>query len=45
MNDHGTILVGVSIGPGLKILTRIWRSLRSTVQDLANERTAAFVEL
>ena len=36
---------GVSMGPGLMALTRIFLSLRSEVQDRANERTAAFVAL
>ena len=36
---------GVSIGPGLRALTRILRSFRSDVQVRANERTAALVAL
>jgi hypothetical protein len=35
--------VGVSIGPGLMALTRILRCFRSTVQERANDRIAAFV--
>jgi hypothetical protein len=37
--------IGVSIGPGLMAFTRILRSLRSEVQDLAKERTAALLAL
>ena len=36
---------GVSIGPGLTALTRMWRSLRSAVHERAKERTAALVAL
>src|SRR5271169_95098 len=36
---------GVLIGPGLIALTRIFRSLRSTVQVRANDRTAALLAL
>jgi hypothetical protein len=35
----------VLIGPGLTVLTRIWRACKSTVQVRANDRTAAFVAL
>src|SRR5271155_6021768 len=38
-------MMGVSIGPGLRQLTRILRSFRSVVQVRANERTAALVPL
>src|ERR1700733_9983668 len=37
--------IGVSIGPGLITLTRIFRSLSSNVQVRAKERMAAFVAL
>src|SRR5262249_41174048 len=36
---------GVLIGPGLTALTRILRSLSSTAQVRANDRTAALVAL
>ena len=36
---------GVSIGPGLRALTRILRPFRSAVQVRANDRTAALVAL
>src|SRR5258708_35714079 len=35
--------IGVAIGPGLNVLTRILRSFRSEVQLRAKDRTAAFV--
>ena len=38
-------MAGVSMGPGLTTLTRILRSLRSTVQLRAKERRAALVAL
>ena len=38
-------IAGVAMGPGLRVLTRILRALRSTVHVRANERTAAFVAL
>src|ERR1700722_2538331 len=36
-------MTGVSVGPGLITLERIWRSLRSQVQVRTRERRAAFV--
>jgi hypothetical protein len=38
-------IAGVSIGPGLIALTRIFRAFRSLVQERAKERTAALVAL
>ena len=37
--------IGVSVGPGLKLFTRIRRCFRSLVQLRANDRTAALVAL
>src|SRR3979490_2278468 len=36
-------MIGVSVAPGLNVLTRIPRSLSSVVHVLAKERTAALV--